>query len=170
MKSILLLIGSILISFAVSCVPEASYDAYPNEGKSPYPRERKSPVSIDHIYELKIVDINDKSIPEAMVEYCIKNGKQENIVKDSVAYTDSEGKLLQKVLVTPDRMNPGGDSYYSFFVYKVSKKGYFPKSGILSSTSSLPSLQKANFKKANCAIRQHGNLGKVYHGYQGGVL
>ncbi len=143
MKSKLLLIGSILISFAISCVPEANYDPYPRERKIIEPSERENPVSIEHTYELQVVDIDDTPVPEAMVEFSIKSGEELNIVKDSVAYTDSEGKLLQKVLVTPDRMNPGGNSYHSFFAYKVSKEGYFPKSGVLSSTSSFPSLQKA---------------------------
>jgi hypothetical protein len=148
MKSILFLIVSVLISFALSCVPEANYDTYSNEGKSSYSRERKSPVSINHTFELQVVDINDKQVPEAMVKFCIKNGNQENIVKDSLAYTDSKGKFSQKAQVNPEPTNPGGDSDYVFFLYEVSKEGYFPKNGMLSSTFSLDSLQKANLQEA----------------------
>lgn len=134
MKSKLLLIGSILISFAISCVPEANYDAYPSERKSRYPSQRERPASIEHTYELQVVDVNDKPIPKTMVKFHIESGgHKEKIVRDSIAYTDSEGKLLQKVLVTPDRRDSSGNSYSSFFGYQVTKESYFPKEGGLGS-------------------------------------
>jgi hypothetical protein len=147
MKSILLLIGSILISFAVSCVPEANYNTYPNEGKSSYPRERKSPVSIEHTYELQVVDIDDTPISEAMVEFYVKSSDEdkEDTLKNSIAYiaytnsayTDSEGKFLKKLLISKSRSQLASIAHYdTFFRYKVTKKGYSSKIGALSCTSS----------------------------------
>lgn len=132
MKSKLLLIGSILISFAISCVPEANYDPYTSKRKTQDPSQRERPAGIEHTYELQVVDINDKPIAEAMVKFYIEMYK-EKIVKDSIAYTDSEGKLLQKVIVTPDHRDSSGNSYSSFLGYQVTKEGYFPKEGGLGS-------------------------------------
>lgn len=133
MKSILLLVGSILISFVISCVPEANYDPYTSKRKTQDPSQRERPAGIEHTYELQVVDINDTPITEAMVKFSIKSGEELNIVivKDSVVYTNSEGKLLQKVLVAPVLRSPFGNSYNSFFEYQVTKEGYFPKKGQL---------------------------------------
>jgi hypothetical protein len=139
MKSILLLIGSIFISFAVSCVREANYDPYPRERKIIEPSERESPVSIEHTYELQVVDIDDTPISGAMVEFYVISSDEdkEDTLKNSIAYTDSEGKFLKKLLISKPRSQLASSAHYgTFFNYKLTKKGYFSKIGVLSCTSS----------------------------------
>jgi len=152
MKSKFLLIGSILISFGISCIPEGNY--------GPYPGERKSPVSMEHTYELQVVDINDTPLPEVKVDFYIKKVnfyieelevgmirpqqirqseelyEDKKILKSSITYTDFEGKVLEKVLLEKSTRQFASSSYYrTCFRYELTKKGYFPESGVMVSSS-----------------------------------
>lgn len=147
MRSKLLLMSSFLISFAISCVPEAHYKTYPIKRKIIEPSERESPVSIEHTYELQVVDIDDTPISEAMVEFYVKSSDEdkEDTLENSIAYmsytdsayTDSEGKFLKKLLISKTHSQLASNAHDdTFFRYKVTKKGYSSKIGVLSCTSS----------------------------------
>jgi len=116
MKKLPLFVFAILLSIFGSCTP--SYTVVTN-------------LEVLHQYELIIVDLEDNPIEEVKIEYSLKDW--DNLVDSGTFTTSSDGIFRKTLNVSSDPKYPSFKFYKSEFDYKISKDGYYKKSGIISS-------------------------------------
>lgn len=90
-----------------------------------------SPVSVRHHYELSVVDIDDKQLEGVKIDYELQD-LSTPVIRSS--YTTLPDGTLTVSLNTMGHVTMNRALNSSTFIFKVSKQGYFPKNGRLTTT------------------------------------
>ena len=118
MKTVYCSIFAVLL-FMVGCAP-VQYSTVPQQKPT-----------VLHQYELSVVDVDVNPLEGVKIEYKVK--VDDRIVKSSSYTTTSDGLLRESLNVTTNPTYSYITTYKSKFAFKASKKGYYSKSGSMSS-------------------------------------
>ena len=118
MKTVYCSIFAVLL-FMMGCAP-VQYSTVPQQKPT-----------VLHQYELSVVDVDANPLEGVKIEYAVKD--DDRIVKSSSYTTTSDGLLRESLNVTTDPTYSYITTYKSKFKFKASKKGYYSKSGSMSS-------------------------------------
>lgn len=111
------------VGFGIACNGQQSprYDAYGSTKPSFGP--------VQHRYEISIVDVAGNPLEGATVDY--KTYDRENIIQEKTFITKQDGKMEDSVEATQDPRFTYSASYDSKLTYKITKDGYYSKTGTL---------------------------------------
>lgn len=117
MRTVCFFVSAVLL-FMVGCAP-VQYS----------PVEKQKP-TVQHQYELTVVDVDGNPLEGVRIDYELKDRK--SVVKSTSYITTTDGKLSESLSATPDPQFTYSTFYESEFDYKASKDGFYSKSGKLS--------------------------------------
>jgi len=121
----------IIIAFLIFMVGCATVPQPKPTVPQPKPTVPQPKPTVPHQYELSVVDVDGNPLEGVKIEYTLKD--RGNILESSSYTTSFDGLLTKRLDATMDPAYSYLKSYKSEFDFKVTKDGYYSKSGTMSS-------------------------------------